>query len=153
MAKITAAEVNKLRKQTGAGMMYCKKALVESEGDFDKAIQILTKKAQKVAEERGERDANEGVVIAGKKGTLAAMIVLNCETDSIAKNEDFHAVAKTILDVAFDQKPASVDELKALKFDYELTLSEKITYEVGKIGDRLDFAELSFVSSDNVIAY
>jgi len=153
MAKITAAEVNKLRKQTGAGMMDCKKALVESEGDFDKAIQILRKKGQKVAEERGERDANEGVVIAGKKGTLAAMIVLNCETDFVAKNEDFIAVAKTILDVALDQKPASVDELKALKFDNELTISEKITNEVGKIGEKIDLAELSFVSSDNVIAY
>ncbi len=155
MAKITAAEVNKLRKQTGAGMMDCKKALVEAEGDFDKAIEILRKKGQKVAEKRSDRDANEGVVIAATTADqqYAAMIMLNCETDFVAKNEDFVGVAKSILDIALNEKPASVEDLKALKFNDSLTVAEKITEEVGKIGEKIDLGEMASVNSDKVIAY
>lgn len=154
MANITAAEVNKLRKQTGAGMMDCKKALVEAEGDFDKAIEVLRKKGQKVAEKRGDRDANEGVVLAGTAGNgYAAMIMLNCETDFVAKNDDFVGVAKSILDIALNEKPASVEDLKAIKFNDELTIAEKITEEVGKIGEKIDLSEFAAVSSDKVIAY
>jgi elongation factor Ts len=155
MAKITAAEVNKLRKQTGAGMMDCKKALVEADGDFDKAIEILRKKGQKVAEKRSDRDANEGVVIAATTDDqkFAAMIMLNCETDFVAKNEDFVGVAKSILDIALNEKPASVEDLKALKFNDSLTIAEKITEEVGKIGEKIDLGEMASVSSDKVIAY
>jgi elongation factor Ts len=105
---ITAADVNKLRQITGAGMMDCKKALVEANGDFDVAIDELRKKGQKVAANRGDRDASEGLVIAksvdgGKRGV---MIVLNCETDFVAKNENFGVVANNILDVAISGKPA-----------------------------------------------
>ena len=155
MAKITAAEVNKLRKQTGAGMMDCKKALVEAEGDFDKAIEILRKKGQKVAEKRSDRDANEGVVIAATTADqqYAAMIMLNCETDFVAKNEDFVGVAKSILDIALNEKPASVEDLKALKFNDSLTVAEKITEEVGKIGEKIDLGEMASVNSDKVISY
>lgn len=155
MAKITAAEVNKLRKQTGAGMMDCKKALVEAEGDFDKAIEILRKKGQKVAEKRSDRDANEGVVIAATADDqkFAAMIMLNCETDFVAKNEDFVGVAKSILEIALKEKPASIEDLKALKFNDILTVAEKITEEVGKIGEKIDLGEMASVSSDKVIAY
>lgn len=154
MANITAAEVNKLRKQTGAGMMDCKKALVEAEGDFDKAIEILRKKGQKVAEKRSDRDANEGVVISGTKDNkFAAMIILNCETDFVAKNEDFVGVAKQILDVALNQKPASTEELKALKFDDSMTISEKITEQVGKIGEKIDLTEYSTVEGAYSYAY
>lgn len=100
--KITAAEVNKLRKQTGAGMMDCKKALKEAEGDFEKAIEILRKKGQKVAAKRGDREATEGVAIAkvSADGTTGIALVLSCETDFVAKNADFVGFANSIADTA-----------------------------------------------------
>lgn len=154
MANITAAEVNKLRKQTGAGMMDCKKALVEAEGDFDKAIEILRKKGQKVAEKRSDRDANEGVVISGTKDNqFAAMIMLNCETDFVAKNEEFVGVAKQILEIALSERPASTEELKGLKFDDSMTISEKITEQVGKIGEKIDLTEYTTVNGEYSFAY
>ena len=155
MANITAADVNKLRKQTGAGMMDCKKALVEAEGDFDKAIQVLRKKGQKVAEKRSDRDANEGVILAGttEDNKFAAMISLNCETDFVAKNDDFVGVAKTILSVALNEKPGSVEDLRGLKFNDSMTISEKLTEEIGKIGEKIELSEYSTVSSANTIAY
>lgn len=153
MASITAAEVNKLRKHTGAGMMDCKKALVEAEGDFDKAIEILRKKGQKVAEKRGDRDANEGVIMAGTSGDFAAVITLNCETDFVAQNSEFVAVAQTILDKALAEKPASVEDLRGMKFNDELTISEKILEEIGKIGEKIDLSDYQTVSAENVIAY
>lgn len=153
MASITAAEVNKLRKHTGAGMMDCKKALVEAEGDFDKAIEILRKKGQKVAEKRGDRDANEGVIMAGTYGDFAAVITLNCETDFVAQNSEFVAVAQTILDKALAEKPASVEDLRGMKFNDELTISEKILEEIGKIGEKIDLSDYQTVSAENVIAY
>lgn len=154
MANITAAEVNKLRKQTGAGMMDCKKALVEAEGDFDKAIEILRKKGQKVAEKRSDRDANEGVVISGTKDNqFAAMIMLNCETDFVAKNEEFVGVAKQILEIALSERPASTEELKGLKYDDSMTISEKITEQVGKIGEKIDLTEYTTVNGEYSFAY
>jgi elongation factor Ts len=153
MAKITAAEVNKLRKHTGAGMMDCKKALVEAEGDFDKAIEILRKKGQKVAEKRSDRDANEGVILAGTSGEFGALISLNCETDFVAQNADFISVAQTILDVALAEKPGSVEDLRGMKFDDKLTISEKVLEEIGKIGEKIDLSEYQSVSADNVVAY
>jgi len=155
MANITAAEVNKLRKHTGAGMMDCKKALVEANGDFDKAIEFLRKKGQKVAEKRSDRDANEGVIIAGttEDSSFAAMIALNCETDFVAKNDDFVGVAKSILDIALSNKPASVEALRALKFNDSLTIAEKLIEEVGKIGEKIELSEFVSVSSEKTIAY
>jgi elongation factor Ts len=100
MAKITAADVNALRKQTGAGMMDCKKALVEAEGDMSKAVDILRKKGQKVAANRADRDAVEGVVISATEGNFGALIALNCETDFVAKNEGFISLAQSFLDAA-----------------------------------------------------
>lgn len=154
MANITAAEVNKLRKQTGAGMMDCKKALVEAEGDFDKAIEILRKKGQKVAEKRSDRDANEGVVISGTNDNkFAAMIILNCETDFVAKNEEFVGVAKQILAVALNEKPADAEALKGMKYDEKMTISEKITEQVGKIGEKIDLTEYTTVEGEYSYAY
>ena len=153
MATITAAEVNKLRKHTGAGMMDCKKALVEAEGDFDKAIEILRKKGQKVAEKRGDRDANEGVIMAGTLGEYAALVTLNCETDFVAQNADFVAVTKRILDIALTEKPGSVEDLRGMKFNDELTISEKILEEIGKIGEKIDLSEYKSATAENVIAY
>jgi elongation factor Ts len=129
MSQITAADVNKLRKQTGAGMMDCKKALVEAQGDFDLAIDILRKSGQKVAAKRGDRDANEGLVLAKTTtdGKKAVLVVVNCETDFVAQNSDFNQFASTILDAAIANSPASLDALKELKFNGEaLTIGEKI---------------------------
>lgn len=154
--KITAAEVNQLRKQTGAGMMDCKKALQEAEGDMEAAIEFLRKKGQKVAAKRSDRDAAEGVVIAkstpdGKRG---AMIVLNCETDFVAKNADFTNVANAILDTAIEADAADLDALKGLKFPgSDLTIGDKITEEIGRIGEKLDLSAYEKLSADKVVAY
>ncbi len=152
---ITAADVNKLRKQTGAGMMDCKKALVEANGDFEAAVDFLRKKGQKVAAKRGDRDANEGLVIAKTvDGKRATMIVLNCETDFVAKNEDFGNFANSILDLAIENKPSNLDELKAMNYNGgDLTVADKITEEVGKIGEKIDLSAYEVVESDSVIAY
>lgn len=152
---ITATDVNKLRQQTGAGMMDCKKALVEANGDFEKAIDYLRKKGQKVAANRGDRDANEGLVLAktidGKRGV---MIVLNCETDFVAKNQEFGSLANTILDLAIEKKPSDIEELKKLNFNGgSLTISDKIMEEVGKIGEKIDLSSYEIVEAGKVIAY
>jgi elongation factor Ts len=116
---ITAQEVNKLRQMTGAGMMDCKKALTEAEGDFEKAIDILRKKGQKVSASRADRETKEGVVVThvsadGKVGTLVS---LTCETDFVAKNEEFVSFANAILQAAVENRPASVEAILALPFE------------------------------------
>jgi len=156
MSKITAQDVNKLRKQTGAGMMDCKKALVEAEGDFDKAIDILRKKGQKVAAKRGDRDANEGLVIAKTTpdNKKAVMVVVNCETDFVAKNEDFGKFADTILNIAIEKNPSSLDELKSLSFDGNgLSIADKIIEQTGVIGEKIDVSGYEVVEADQAIAY
>jgi elongation factor Ts len=154
--KITAAEVNKLRKQTGAGMMDCKKALVEAEGDFDKAIDILRKKGQKVAAKRSDREASEGVVLAktNDAGNMGAILVLNCETDFVAKNADFVSLAERILDQAITNDAATLEEVKALPYPgTELTVEEKIVEQTGVIGEKLDLSSYEKVDADSVVAY
>jgi elongation factor Ts len=156
MSKITAADVNKLRKQTGAGMMDCKKALVEAEGDFDAAIDVLRKSGQKVAAKRGDRDANEGLVIAKttENGKKAVLVVVNCETDFVAQNAEFGTFANTILDAAIANSPASLDALKALKFNGEaLTIGEKIIEQTGVIGEKIDISGYEVVEAEHAIAY
>ena len=156
MANITAADVNKLRQTTGAGMMDCKKALVETNGDFEAAIDLLRKKGQKVAAKRSDRDANEGLVLAkttddGKKGF---MIVLNCETDFVAKNEDFGKVADTILNLAMNNAPSDLNELLAMNYNGgSQTVEEKLTEEIGKIGEKITLSAYEKIESDKVIAY
>ncbi len=142
MAKITAAEVNKLRKQTGAGMMDCKKALVEADGDFEKAIDILRKKGQKVAAKRADREATEGAVIAvtSDDNAKGVVVCVNCETDFVAKNEGFVQLAKDIAAVALNNMPADVEALKAAKFDDKLTVEEKLTEQTGVIGEKIDLS-------------
>jgi len=153
--KISAAEVNKLRKQTGAGMMDCKKAQVEAEGDFEKAVDILRKKGQKVAAKRSERDATEGVVLAGKTedGKHGAIIVVNCETDFVAKNDDFTKFAEKILNIALDKMPADLDALKALPFNDNMTVEEKITEQTGVIGEKIELSSYDTIDADSVITY
>jgi elongation factor Ts len=151
---ITAADVNKLRTQTGAGMMDCKKALTEAEGDFEKAVDILRKKGQKVAANRGDREAKEGYVIAklSDDKTFGAIISLNCETDFVAINADFTAFANKISDVAMANKPADIDALKALPIDGR-TIAENITDYVGKIGEKIELGKYEFVAAECVTVY
>ena len=151
---ITAADVNKLRTQTGAGMMDCKKALTEAEGDFEKAVDILRKKGQKVAANRGDREAKEGYVIAklSDDKKFGAIISLNCETDFVAINADFTAFANKISDIAMANKPADLDALKALSIDGR-TIAENITDYVGKIGEKIELGKFEFVIAECVTVY
>lgn len=154
MANITATEVNKLRKMTGAGMMDCKRALVESEGDFEKAIDILRKKGQKVASKRADKETNEGIVLAKATNDkkFAAVIMLSCETDFVAKNKDFVEFANKVIDLALIQKPKSLDEIKALELDGR-SIAEGVTELVGKTGEKMDLAHYEFIETANVTAY
>lgn len=153
---ITAAEVNKLRKQTGAGMMDCKKALQEAEGDMDKAVEILRLKGQKVAAKRSDREASEGAILSGvnAEGTLGVVLSLNCETDFVAKNEAFIGVAQTLLDLAIAEGCESKDSVLALNYPgSDITVADKIVEETGKIGERIEIGDLQVAKGDSVAAY
>ena len=155
MANITAKEVNDLRKRTGAGMMDCKKALVEADGDMEAAVDILRKKGQKVAAKRGDNDANEGLVI-GKTtsdNTKGVLVALNCETDFVAKNDNFKNFVESLVDLAIDSSAGSVADLLALNYDDKLTVEEKITEQVGVIGEKLTLSKFEVVNAEGVIAY
>jgi len=153
---ITASQVNELRQKSGAGMMDCKNALVESNGDMDAAIDHLRKKGQKVAAKRGDRDANEGQVIAltsedGKKGI---MVAVNCETDFVAKNEDFGKFVNTIAEIALNNAPSNIDELKGLNFNGgELNIGDKIIEQTGVIGEKIELSNYELVNAESVVAY
>jgi elongation factor Ts len=152
MIKITAAEVNKLRKATGAGMMDCKKALVEAQGDFDKAIDVLRKKGQKVAAKRADRDSSEGAAIAkiNSNNTLGVSIVLGCETDFVGKNENFLALANQFAEIALN---ASSKET-FLEADFEgMTVAEKLIEQTGVIGEKLDIKAFEKIEAPYVGAY
>ncbi|MEO6882715.1 MAG: translation elongation factor Ts [Bacteroidia bacterium] len=152
---ISASDVNKLRQQTGAGMMDCKKALTEANGDFEQAVDYLRKKGQKVAANRGDRDAKEGLVIAQLSADhkRAIIIRLSCETDFVAKNDDFVNFATTIAKIALDKKPASLEALVQLPFDGSVTIADKIIEQVGKIGEKLELANYEAIEAPKVIAY
>ena len=154
MANISAADVAKLRRVTLAGMMDCKKALEESEGNFDKAIEIIRKKGQAVANKRADREATEGVVLskASSDGKVGAIIVLNSETDFVAKNADFMALANKILDIAVANHPANLEELKALTMDGG-KIGDKIIEYVGIIGEKLDLSYFEKIEAAHVQAY
>lgn len=154
MATITAADVNKLRKQTGAGMMDCKKALQEAEGDFDAAIDILRKKGQKVAAKRADRDATEGCVLAGTTSdkSFGAVVSLNCETDFVAQNETYIALTKSILDKALAEKPADKDSLMAINLG-DMTIAEKLIEQTGVIGEKLEIGGYEVVNAPFVAEY
>jgi elongation factor Ts len=153
-ATITAAEINKLRQTTGAGMMDCRKALVESDGDFEKAIDYLRKKGQKVAALRSDREAKEGVIIAkttadNKTGFI---ITLACETDFVAKNAEFVTFAQSIMDIAIKNNANSLEELQAAQLD-GATVADKINDQVAKIGEKIQLARFEKVTADGVAAY
>ncbi|RYZ99330.1 MAG: elongation factor Ts [Sphingobacteriaceae bacterium] len=156
--QISASDVNKLRQQTGAGMMDCKKALTETNGDFEAAIDFLRKKGAKVAASRQDRESNEGVVIArssadGKKGVI---IEVNCETDFVAKNAEFVAFANAIANAAVEKLPASVEELLQLEIDTEvsrISIAEAITDRTGKIGEKIGVSKYEIIEGERVVAY
>ena len=152
---ITASDVNKLRQQTGAGMMDCKNALVEANGDFEAAVDILRKKGQKVAAKRGENEASEGLIFAqtSADNKVGVLLTLNCETDFVAKNDTYRNFVQSLMDIAMNNLPATSDELKALKYDDKLTVEEKITEQVGVIGEKLDLSGYAVVKGDTVVAY
>jgi len=151
---ISAADVNKLRQMTGAGMMDCKKALAEAGGDFEKAIDYLRKKGQKVAANRADREAKEGYIIAkaNAEHTAGYMVGLSCETDFVAKNQDFVNFAEAILDQAMQNDPADIDALKALSID-GVTINDKLFDMIGKIGEKIELSAYSKITAPRVVVY
>lgn len=151
---ISAAEVNKLRQATGAGMMDCRKALIESEGDYEKAIDYLRKKGQRVAATRGDREAKEGVAIAiaNDAGNYGVVLQLSAETDFVSKNEEFIDFANTITKAALDNKTENIDAIRALPLD-GATIQDKLMEMVAKIGERIDILNYEKVEADAVVPY
>jgi len=151
---ISAADVNKLRQQTGAGMMDCKKALVEANGDFEAATDYLRKKGAKVAANRSDREAKEGYVIAklNNEGTKGYIIALNCETDFVAKNADFISFTEAVLDSAINNNATSIDQIKATSFD-GATVADKLLDMVGKIGEKIEISRFEIVEAPKVVVY
>lgn len=152
---ISAKDVKALREQTGAGMMDCKKALQEADGDFDKAVEILRKKGQKLSEKRADREANQGLVVTkvSEDGRKAAAVEINCETDFVARNEDFQKKAHTFVDVVFEKEVADVDELLATKLN-GLAVSDHLKDMVGKIGEKIEINQVVLLKTDGqVVSY
>lgn len=154
MSAITAQDVNKLRTMTGAGMMDCKKALTEAEGDFEKAIEILRKKGQKVSASRSDKDAKEGSIFVktSDDGKEAVLIALNCETDFVAKNDEFQNLGKLIAETAFNKKSATKESLLSEQAG-GLSLQEKITELVGKIGEKIEVSEYIRLTGEKIVPY
>ena len=152
---ITAADVNKLRQMTGAGMMDCKKALQENEGDFEKAIDFLRKQGQKLAAKRADRAANDGMVLAQstEDHTYASIVLISSETDFVAKNADFQGFVRTVSDLTIANKPKSLDEAKALKMADGRAVEDHVTDLVGKIGEKIEFAQFECLENAKVVAY
>lgn len=152
---ISAKDVKKLRDMTGSGMMDCKKALAEADGDFDKAIEILRKRGEKVAAKRGDRDANEGAVIAkiNDARDYGIIIRLSSETDFVSKNDDFVAFANQVADIALANKPADRDALMALPMEGDLTIQDKVTEMVGKINEKINITAYEQVEAPLVAEY
>ena len=149
---VTMADISKLRKMSGAGMMDCKNALEEANNDFDKAMEIIRKKGQAVAAKRSDREASEGCVLAASANGFAAIVALKCETDFVAKNADFVALTQTILDAALQNKPASLDELLAIKVGGS-AISELITDRIGVTGEKMELGYYEFVNGGSPVAY
>ncbi len=151
---INAADVNKLRQQTGSGMMDCKKALMEANGNFEAAIDILRKKGQKIAANRQDREAKEGYVYGktsadGKHGIIVSVC---CETDFVAKNADFIKYGESILDLAVKNNPSSIEDLKALKLGNQ-TVGDSLIEQMGKIGEKIDVVDFQNVHAEKVVVY
>lgn len=151
---ITAADVNKLRQMTGAGMMDCKKALTEANGDFEAAVDILRKKGQKVSASRADRQTSEGAVFVktNQDNTFAALVALGCETDFVGKNEDFRKLGEGIVAAAYENKPADVEALRKLTIDGR-PIDELLTDIMGKIGEKIEIVSYETAEGDKVATY
>lgn len=147
------AEITHLRKMSGAGMMDCKNALQEAGGDFDKAMEIIRKKGQAVAAKRSDREASEGCVLAAEKEGFAAIVALKCETDFVAKNEEFTGLTHKILDLAMATKPASLEALLAAPMDDGRSVQEHITDRIGVTGEKMELGYYEFVKGESTISY
>lgn len=151
---ISASEVNKLRQMTGAGMMDCKKALVETNGDFDAAVDFLRKKGQKISASRADRSASDGAVIAitNDDNTVGVIIELNCETDFVAKNEDFVKLANEIAETALTEQPADINALNNLEIG-GVVLEKRLLSEMGKIGEKIEVSKYELVKGEGIVNY
>jgi elongation factor Ts len=155
MSTISAQQVNELRKQTGAGMMDCKKALTEAEGDFEKAIEVLRKKGQKISASRSDREATEGGIFAAisADGAKGVLVELNCETDFVARNEDFQKLGKHCAELALLSQAADVSALLAQPVEGAANLSALLTEKMGVIGEKLDIRRVAHISGGRVGSY
>lgn len=149
---VTMAEISKLRTMTGAGMMDCKNALTESNSDFDKAIEIIRKKGQAIAAKRSDREASEGCVLAAAKGGEAIIVAVRCETDFVAKNQDFVALTQSILDVAFANKPNSLEELATLSIN-GTSINDLIAERSGITGEKMELGYYETIKGGTTTAY
>lgn len=150
---VTMADISHLRKMSGAGMMDCKKALEEANGDFDKAMEIIRKKGQAVAAKRSDREASEGCVLAADNGEFAAVVAVKCETDFVAKNVDFVALTKDILALAMDKKPATKEDLLAAPLADGRSVQDHITDRSGITGEKMELGTYAFVQGASTISY
>lgn len=149
---VTMAEISKLRALTSAGLMDCKKALAEANGDMEAAVEILRKKGQAVAAKREDREASEGCVLSKNDGEFAAIVALKCETDFVAKNAGFVALTQKILDAAVAAKAKSIDEVKALVIDGQ-TVEALIVEEVGKTGEKMELGAYECIEAPSTTSY
>ena len=149
---VTMADITKLRKMTGAGMMDCKNALTDAEGDFDKAMKILREKGQAVAAKRSDREASEGCVLAKTTGDFAVIIALKCETDFVAQNADFVKLTQDILDLAVANKCKTLDEVKALPMG-DATVAQAVTDRSGITGEKMELDGYMTVEGADTVVY
>ena len=149
---VTLADIKKLRDMTGAGMMDVKKALEEANGDFDQAKDLLRKRGQAIAAKRSDREASEGCVLAKAENGFACIVAVKCETDFVAKNADFVGMVKKILDVAMENKPKSLDELKALTLNGQ-TMADLVTERSGVTGEKMELSDYAYLEAETVDAY
>ena len=150
---VTMANIAHLRKMSGAGMMDCKKALEEADNDFEKAMEIIRKKGQAIAAKRSDREASEGCALAVHGGDFAAIVALKCETDFVAKNADFVALTKSILDAAMAQRPATLADLLAAPLSDGRAVGEHITDRIGVTGEKMELGFYEFVAGVSTISY
>lgn len=150
---VTLADIKKLRDLTGAGMMDVKKALEEANGDFDVARDLLRKRGQAIAAKRSDREASEGCVLGRAENGYGAIVAVKCETDFVAKNADFVAMVKLILDIAMDQRPADIEALKNTIVDGKLTVNDLVTERSGVTGEKMELSDYVFLAAPKVDAY
>jgi len=154
MYQVNSADISKLRKITGAGMMDCKNGLVEAEGDFDKAIEVIRKKGQAVANKRADRVAGEGVVLAkvSEDQKTGVMVVINCETDFVAKNDNFVAFVQSVLDAALISNPENIDELRKIKVN-NTSVEDLVMDRIAAIGEKIELSYYEKINAEKVVAY